>query len=89
MVSHIRCFLYLFAKQSINLICTEAILRPVIKARLGAFRIGLRYLHAKQSGTDFTGSIVVAHADVVPDCWSRAYQIHAEPYKHKHKLNPI
>ena len=24
---------------------------------------------------------------VAPDCWSRAYQIHAEPYKHK--FNPI
>ena len=42
-------FLCLFAKQSINLICTEAIL--LSKRGLGTFCIGLRCLHMKQNGT--------------------------------------
>ena len=69
---------------------------PVTKVMqgLGAFCIGLWCLHVKQ-GTDFTGfyrkgtdctGFILHHllmrSRIVPDCWSRAYRIHAEPYKH-------
>ena len=65
-VYHICCFLCLFAKQSINLICIEAIL--LSKRGLGAFRIGLRCLHLKQNGTDCTGFIFVPPADMEQSC---------------------
>ena len=45
-------FFFLFAKQSVNLIYTEAIL--LSKRGLGSFRIGLRCLHVKQNGKDCT-----------------------------------
>ena len=60
-VYYICCLLCLFAKQSINLICIEAIL--LSKRGLRAFRIGLRCLHVKQNGTDCSGSIFVPPAD--------------------------
>ena len=51
----------IFSKQSMNLICTEAII--LTNRGLGAFRIGLRCLRVKQNGTDCTGSIFVPPAD--------------------------
>ena len=59
-------FPFLFAKQSINLICIEAI--RLSKGGLGAFRIGLRCLHVKQNGTDCTGSIFVPHISAEQSC---------------------
>ena len=58
---------------------------PIIKVRFGSVRVGLRCLHVKQNGTNCAGFIFVPPADA--DCWSRAYRIHAEPYKHN--PNPI
>ena len=72
-VYHICCFLCLFTKQSINLICIEAII--LSKRGLGAFPTRLRCLHLKQNGTDCTGSIFVPPADAAQSstgCWSKA-----------------
>ena len=59
-------FAYLPSKQSIKLICVEAII--LSKPGLGVFRIGLRCLHVKQNGTDSTGSILVPPADAEQSC---------------------
>ena len=88
-VCHICCFLCLFAKQSVNLICIEAI--RLSKLGLGAFRIGWRYLHVKKKTVRIVPGPFSCHllmrSRVVPDCWNRAYWIHAEQYKNNR--NPI
>ena len=56
----------LFAKQSINVICNEAIL--LSKGGLGVFRIGLRSLQVKQNSSDCSGFIFVPPADAEQSC---------------------
>ena len=85
---HICCSLPLFAKQSINLICIEAIL--LSKRGLGAFRVGLRCLHWNKTVLivpDPFSYHLLMRSRVVTDCWSRGYRIHTEPYKPN--ANPI
>ena len=63
---HIYCFLGLFVKQSIKLICIQAIL--LSKRGLGALHVGSRCLHVKQNGTDSIGSIFAPPVDAEQSC---------------------
>ena len=63
---------------------------PIIKARFGSvsYRITMfTRVQMVQNVPDSFSYHLVMQSRVVPDCWSRTYRIHAEPYKHN--PNPI